>query len=106
MTDQSTSGERPTASLPRAKASDWKSWLALAALFVTPPGVSTAVLTVKLDGLQTAVKANTDASRTNTAAVNEIKLSMEAAKVTDRRLLAVEETGKDHETRLRTLEQH
>lgn len=100
-----SSSDRPTGRPPRLSVSEWKSWVLLAALFVTPPGVSTAVLTIKLDGLQAAVSKNTAASDKNTAAVNAIKVDLAERNVTSTRLSAVEGQSKDHETRLRALEQ-
>ena len=96
MTDRKTGRVPPL--------SDWKGWIALATLIITPPSISTAVLTVKLDSLQSTVAENTEASDENTLAVNGIKLEMAARLVTDTRLSAVEKKSDEYEQRIRVLE--
>lgn len=81
---------RPTAKRPRLDASEWRGWLAIAALAFTPPGMGTFYVGSKVSE--------------NTAAIQELRLAMEAGKVTTARCTYLESRVKDHEVRIRDLE--
>jgi len=76
---------------------DWRTWFLVCTLAMAPPGAGTVYVGSKISSSSAVVESNTQA-------IQSLRLALEAHKVTELRLGAVEDANKDHEQRLRALE--